>query len=157
MRCPRATRVRRVGAALVAALATGPAGPAAASAGGSVPANPVSMVDCNGHSLVYQPVKVGLGGLCADPIEIGLDGRASPFEDNGIYIGHDEPSVKFISSDPGSGNSMTYVLRLARDPKRKPTVTSPAVTHYAELTPAPWFGLPLCDPKSYPQNACTPD
>jgi hypothetical protein len=22
---------------------------------------------------------------------------------------------------------------------------------------APWFGLPMCDPKSYPQNPCTPD
>ena len=28
---------------------------------------------------------------------------------------------------------------------------------YAQLSVAPWFGLPLCDPKSYPQNPCTPD
>jgi hypothetical protein len=21
---------------------------------------------------------------------------------------------------------------------------------------APWFGLPICDPRSYPQNPCTP-
>jgi hypothetical protein len=25
------------------------------------------------------------------------------------------------------------------------------------LSVAPWFGLPLCDPQSYPQNSCTPD
>src|SRR2546421_195867 len=28
---------------------------------------------------------------------------------------------------------------------------------YGELSVAPWFGLPLCDPHSYPQNPCTPD
>src|SRR6202044_3845363 len=28
---------------------------------------------------------------------------------------------------------------------------------YAELSPAPWFGLPICDPNSYPQNPCKPD
>ena len=27
----------------------------------------------------------------------------------------------------------------------------------ADLSPAPWFGLPICDARSYPQNACTPD
>jgi hypothetical protein len=25
------------------------------------------------------------------------------------------------------------------------------------LSVAPWFGLPMCDPNSYPQNLCTPD
>jgi hypothetical protein len=45
------------------------------------------------------------------------------------------------------------------DPKGKPTVSpnGPTVSEYAELSPVPWFGLPLCDPKSYPQNPCTPD
>jgi hypothetical protein len=31
------------------------------------------------------------------------------------------------------------------------------VVKYGELSPAPWFGLPMCDPNSYPQNTCTPD
>jgi hypothetical protein len=117
------------------------------------------MMDCNGHSPKYQAVKTGLGGLCADPVAVGRDGSAYRFRDNGVYIGHDEPSVKFISDQPGSGNRMTYLMRLSKDPAGSPT-TSPAGTtrtDYAELSPAPWFGLPICDPKSYPQHPCTPD
>ncbi|HET8629895.1 MAG TPA: hypothetical protein VFL91_20940, partial [Thermomicrobiales bacterium] len=97
------------------------------------------------------------GGLCTDPIAVWPDGKAYRFTDNGHYIGHDEPSVKFISNAPGSGNTMTYFMQLAKDPAAPPTATGPAVTDYAELSPAPWFGLPLCDPKSYPQNRCAPD
>jgi hypothetical protein len=113
------------------------------------------MMDCNGHSPKYHDVKVDLGGGCTDPRGT-WGGR---FEDNGTYVGHDEPSVKFISRAPGSGNNMSYLMRLPRDPKRKPTVSpnGKTVSDYAELSPAPWFGLPICDPGSYPQNPCTPD
>jgi hypothetical protein len=40
-----------------------------------------------------------------------------------------------------------------------PTIspTGPTRSDYAELSPSPWFGLPLCDPNSYPLNPCTPD
>ena len=50
-------------------------------------------------------------------------------------------------------------MRLPKDPKGKPTVSpkGKTVSDYAELSPAPWFGLPICDPGSYPQNPCTPD
>ncbi len=82
--------------------------------------------------------------------------RGYPFKDNGHYVGHDEPSIKFIASAPGSGNAMTYFMRLPVNPPRRPT-TSGSVTTYGELSPAPWFGLPLCDANSYPQNPCTPD
>ncbi len=121
---------------------------AAATATTSVKPNPTGMMDCNGHSSEYQDVKVDLGGGCTDPRGT-WGGR---FEDNGTYVGHDEPSVKFISSAPGSGNNMTYVMRLAKDPKRKPTISpnGKTVSDYAELSPAPWFGLPICDPGSYP-------
>jgi hypothetical protein len=51
---------------------------------------------------------------------------------------------------------MTYFMRLATDPHARPTVSG-SVTDYAELSPAPWFGLAICDPHSYPQNPCTPD
>ena len=64
--------------------------------------------------------------------------------------------MKFISSRPGSGNTMTYVMKLSRDPKAPPTANG-KVVDYAQLSLAPWFGLPICDPKSYPQNPCTPD
>ena len=127
----------------------------AASASAGVKPNSTGMMDCNGHSPVYKTVKQGLGGLCTDPRGT-WGGR---FEDNGVYVGHDEPSVKFISSAPGTGNDMTYITRLGKDPKGKPTVSpkGKTVSDYAELSPAPWFGLPICDPKSYPQNPCTPD
>jgi hypothetical protein len=101
-------------------------------------------------------VKLGAGALCTDPLAF-YDGQPTRFVDNGHYVGHDEPTVKFISRAAGSGNEMKYFMRLAVDPKSAPTATSSTVTHYAELSVAPWFGLPLCDPKSYPQNPCAPD
>jgi hypothetical protein len=141
------------------AFSLGPTGPTMVAAAASAPVAPnaTSMVDCNGHSPTFAPVKHAMGGLCTDPISIGSDGKAYRFLDNGSYVGHDEPDVKFISSDPGSGNNMSYVMRLATDPKARPTPDSPAVADYAELSPAPWFGLPMCDNKSYPQNPCAPD
>ena len=94
--------------------------------------------------------------LCTDPIAINAKGKASRLLDNGWYVGHDEPSVKFISSTPGSGNSMTYYMQLPVDPTAAPTPDG-SVTDYGELSVAPWFGLPICDGNSYPQNPCTPD
>lgn len=117
--------------------------------------NPTSMVDCNGLSPVYQPVKINMKSLCTDPFTRS-DYGSGRFYDNGKYIGHDEPSVKFVSSRPGSGNHMSYLMQLAVDPSTAPTPDG-SVTKYAELSIAPWFGLPICDPKSYPQQPCTPD
>jgi hypothetical protein len=133
-----------------------PTGTLAAKVGGSVTPHSTNMLDCNGHSLVYKAVKADLGGLCTDPRAL-YDGKPTRFLDNGSYVGHDEPSVKFISNEPGSANNITFIQKLAVDPRATPTVNSPAVSHYAQLSPAPWFGLPLCDPHSYPQNPCTPD
>ena len=93
--------------------------------------------------------------LCTDPIHISSSGKASRLIDNGWYVGHDEPSVKFISSSAGSGNTMTYYMQLPVDPSARPTAGG-SVTKYGELSLAPWFGLPICDPNSYPQNPCTP-
>ena len=121
----------------------------------SVAPNPVNELDCNGWSSKYGTVRKLAGNLCTDPIKI-TNGKANRFIDNGWYQGHDEPSVKFISSQPGSGNTMTYVMKLSKDPKKLPTASG-SVTDYGQLSVAPWFGLPICDPKSYPQNPCTPD
>jgi hypothetical protein len=123
---------------------------------GAVAPNSVSLVDCNGWSPVYQSLAPTMRGLCADPLQVSADGDAYRAIDNGHYVGHDEPSVKFISSAANSGNTMTYQMQLGVDPKGKPTADG-TVSDYAELSPAPWFGLPMCDPKSYPQNPCTPD
>jgi hypothetical protein len=127
--------------------------PALASA--SVAPNATNDLDCNGWSASYQSVKGGMGAICTDPIQV-TNGKANRFIDNGWYVGHDEPSVKFISSQPGSGNTMTYFMRLPIDPRKQPTASG-SVTNYGELSVAPWFGLPICDPHSYPQNPCAPD
>jgi hypothetical protein len=121
----------------------------------------VNNLDCNGYSTRYQALRPGGKALCTDVIQrhgVKINGKwhATRFEDNGHYIGHDEPSVKFISHQPGSGNTMSYLVRLPKDPPRRPTATG-SVTKYGELSIAPWFGLPLCDPQSYPLNPCTPD
>jgi hypothetical protein len=140
----------------VSVLSVIPATSVVAATSVSVKPNATSEMDCNGHSPVYSSVKASMGGLCTDPIAV-YDGTPTRFYDNGHYVGHDEPSVKFISSAAGSANDMTYLMRLAVDPKAAPTASSPKVSRYGELSPAPWFGLPICDAKSYPQNACTPD
>jgi len=121
----------------------------------SVAPNPVNELDCNGWSSKYGTVRKLAGNLCTDPIKI-VNGKASRFIDNKWYVGHDEPSVKFISSQPGSGNTMTYVMKLSKDPKKAPTASG-SVVDYGQLSVAPWFGLPMCDPNSYPLNPCTPD
>jgi len=70
------------------------------------------------------------------------------------YVGHDEPSVLFYSSQAGSGNRMTYRLTLPKDPP--PVATN---TFNFQLRPAFWFGMAMCDVQSYPEqvSTCTPD
>jgi hypothetical protein len=153
--------VAMVGAAATALVfSLSPAGATMAAGRTATPSavkpNATNLLDCNGHSPTYSPAK-RMGSLCADPVERYANGTSAPFRDNGFYVGHDEPNVKFISSAPGSANDMTYIMKLAVDPKATPTVTSPKVSKYAELSPAPWFGLAICDFKSYPQNACAPN
>jgi hypothetical protein len=72
------------------------------------------------------------------------------------YVGHDEPSVLFYSSTPGSGNRMTYQLTIPRDPALP---FSQSKSYNFELHPAFWFGMAMCDTQSYPEtvSTCTPD
>jgi len=113
--------------------------------------NAVGELDCNGFSPIQRSVKPTL--VCADPA-LGHQ----RFEDHGHHIGHDEPSLRFISSRPGSGSDVTWTERLPVEPKALPTTGHPGndVTHSFELTVAPWFSMNLCDPKSDPQVPCTP-
>ncbi len=138
------------------ALVVLPAAASAAHFAGPIAPRSGSDVDCNGWSPKYAPARTMMRSLCTDPIHINSRGKASRLLDNGWYVGHDEPSVKFISSASGSGNQMTYTMELPVDPAAAPTPDG-SVSHYGELSIAPWFGLPICDPKSYPQNPCTPD
>jgi hypothetical protein len=117
-------------------------------------------LDCNGYSRRQRAVH--RFAACTDISGIrGVHNRNTwngRFFDNGHYIGHDEPDVTFLSTAPGSGNDVTWSETLGTDPAGPPTVASPGhdVTHWFELSVAPWFSMMVCDPKSYPQNPCTP-
>jgi hypothetical protein len=105
-------------------------------------------LDCNGLSPISHNVKRYMA--CADPH--GEYGER--FYDNGVYVGHDEPSVRFLSSKHNSGSSMVWRLTLPKkDPV--PTQSGSSVANF-ELTPAIWLSLALCDSNSYPQNPCKP-
>jgi hypothetical protein len=127
---------------------------AAPRAAGGVSPNKVGELDCNGYSTTQKAVSRKL--ICTDVRGFNHYPR---FYDNGHYIGHDEPSIRFLSQQPGSGNNVTFTERLPLDPAAMPTVGHPGhdVTHWFELTPAPWFGMSVCDPRSYPQTPCTPN
>ena len=76
------------------------------------------------------------------------------------YVGHDEPSVLFKSGIPGSGNDMTYVMTLPKDPKTQPNASGAGgATWNFQLRPTFWFGLTMCDTESAPEftKKCTPD
>ena len=146
----------------------GQAAAQAAATGAWIRPRRVNNLDCNGWSNKYQALVPSHRMLCVDPHgqyyagnywAPGRSGNSKKywhrFTDNGHYVGHDEPSVKFISGAAGSGNTMTYFMQVPRDPRMRPTNTG-SVVDYAQLSPAPWFGLPLCDNFSYPQNPCVP-
>src|SRR5580700_12199109 len=118
----------------------------------AVPPNPAGELDCNGLSPIQAGVKDDLA--CADP-RGSWGGR---FYENGRYIGHDEPSVRFLSSTPGSGNDFSITETLPVDPSAAPTVADPGhdVTDWFELSVAPWFSTVVCDPNSAPLLPCTP-
>ncbi|MBV8943111.1 MAG: hypothetical protein JO240_15390, partial [Solirubrobacterales bacterium] len=124
-----------------------------ASAIARVAPNRFGEIDCNG----FSPIQIAVHptAACAD-IRGPYRGR---FYDNGYYIGHDEPAMRFISNAAGSSDDVTFVERLGRDPARLPTVGNPPndVTHYFELSPAPWFSMNLCDPDSTPLRPCKPE
>jgi hypothetical protein len=158
---PRHIRLALVGVlfGVVAALAfTGSAGAGSSSRFSAIARG---ALDCNGFSTVQQSIKPT--GVCTDVRGFAGtenaytdDGR---FFDNGHYIGHDEPDLTFLSSKPGSGNDVTWTETLPMDPVTAPTVATPGsdVTHWFELSIAPWFSMALCDPYSYPQTRCTPN
>ena len=140
------------------AAAASPARPAAAPHARVLMPNRVNQLDCNGYSRAYKALSPGMKAHCTDPMSlryVTYHGkrvlRGYRFKDNGHYVGHDEPNVKFISSAKGSGNHMTYVMKMPVDPRRAPT-SNGKVTTYSELSVAPWFGLPL-DRKSTRLNS----
>ena len=118
-------------------------------------------LDCNGLSPAQQSIKHSLA--CTDIRGFANVNNTNTWGghtyDNGVYIGHDEPDMTFFSSKPGSGNDVTWTETLGVDPKAAPTVKTPGsdVTHWVQLSVAPWFSMDLCDPNSYPQLPCIPN
>src|SRR5689334_19834029 len=135
----------------------------AAAAGSKTNHTSVAMgaLDCNGFSPTQQSLKPT--GACTDIRGFAGDHNANlddgRFYDNGHYIGHDEPDLTFLSDRPGSGNDVTWNETLPMDPTADPTVDTPGsdVTHWFELSIAPWFSMALCNPRSYPLAACKPE
>lgn len=119
----------------IGAHATHSATPQFAAAGG---------LDCNGHSSIQKPIKAN--DICADPK--GYEGGRA--YDNGFYIGHDEPTVQFVSSAPGSGNNTKWEITL---PKERPLPATQTFENQITF----WFSMALCDPRSYPQQPCIPN
>ena len=93
--------------------------------------------------------------LCADPAESINDLAGGP------YVGHDEPSIAFYDNQPGSGNDVTYKIRLPKDPPTMPTQDSANGVYWAfEQRAAYWFGMIMCDTQSAPEfrhTSCKPD
>jgi hypothetical protein len=149
-------RIALVGStvAVVAAMAFAPGVAQAGSGGGSASWHPKAYggLDCNGFSPVQKTYRQMWCTEIAANDENG-------FEDNGHYVGHDEPDVGFFSNRHGSSNTMTYKMILPRDPASTPTEAFGGSTSMFELTPAVWFGMTLCDNESYPEGTkvCTPD
>jgi hypothetical protein len=105
---------------------------------------PVGGLDCNGLSKIQKPLL--RTNLCTDPR--GLQGGR--FEENGVYVGHDEPSIGFYSDLAKSGNDMQWEIVL---PHERPLPATQTFENYIAF----WFSLALCDPNSYPRGACIPN
>lgn len=106
---------------------------------------PVGGLDCNGHSLVQKPLRPH--DTCTD-FHGYWGGRGY---DNGYYIGHDEPSIGFISTLHHSGNNMRYAITL---PVERPLPATQSFENYVTF----WFSLALCDPNSgFVRGPCIPN
>jgi hypothetical protein len=128
---------------------------------GAASAATAGELDCNGQSPLGPAVHAPLA--CTDIRGFNNEWNTNTwngrFYDNNEYIGHDEPDMTFISHQHGSGNNISWTETLPRDPSAAPTDSSPGkdVTHWFELSPAPWFSMAICDPGSYPQAPCKPE
>jgi hypothetical protein len=100
-----------------------------------------------------QPLCVQRPQMCTEVVDpVSYNGYVYP-------SGHDEPSVLFYSSVPGSGNSNRYQLTLPTDPVAAPLQSGTGSTWNFQLHPAFWFGMAMCDDQSAPNPgvACPAD
>ena len=110
---------------------------------------PASATTTSGEDSEHEPLCESERALCVDPFKTLGAG----------YVGHDEPSVLFKSGVPGSGNDITYDIRLPKEPPVKPREDGSGGTWNFQLRPTFWFGLTLCDSESSPEytKICKPD
>jgi hypothetical protein len=121
----------------------------AISAGAWLGSSTVALADND----VFGPHKCDdNSAICTEPAKAVLPG--------GYYIGHDEPSILFLDSHAGSGNSATYRIRLPKEPTTQPTQDGAnGVAWDFELRATYWFGMVMCDTQSAPEftQTCAPD
>jgi hypothetical protein len=129
-----------VGASL--ALGAGMLAPAAAS-----PPQPASSATARSH----PHIDCSKGRFACTEVQ-----DAEQAFGEGVYVGHDEPSLLYYSNKPGSGNRMRYQLHLPTDPPPKPI---DGRSYNFQLQIAYWFGMAMCDTQSFPEQVrhCTPD
>jgi hypothetical protein len=134
--------------ALVAILALGSS---------PLPAGATTQAGSSGRALAGKVNAKGYREpLCQSHSSLCIDAYDNPEDE---YVGHDEPSLLFKSSRPGSGNDITWTVRLPKEPPEKPKNDGSGGTWNFQLRPTFWFGLTLCDSESAPEytKRCTPD
>jgi hypothetical protein len=137
-----------------AATPTAVSASSGSSSGSTIPK--VGEDDCNGFSPVQKEIRPS---LCTDISGAIKGAYGGKFYDNKHYIGHDEPDTTFLSNAPGSGNNVNFTETLGRDPHAAATDAKPGhdISHWVELSPAPWLSMAMCDPNSFPGTPCTPE
>jgi hypothetical protein len=82
------------------------------------------------------------GSMCTE--------TANPVGYDGAYTGHDEPSLLFYSNAAGSGNRLTWRVRLPAEPPTPPNQLATGGTFNFQLHPTFWLGMVVCDDQSAP-------
>jgi hypothetical protein len=82
------------------------------------------------------------GSMCTE--------TANPIGYEGAYTGHDEPSLLFYSETPGSGNHISWRVRLPAEPPTPPNQLGTGGTFNFQLHPTFWLGMVVCDDQSAP-------
>ena len=162
----RAAGVRRGAVVACAAVAASVLLAGAASAHthharrGWVKPGSAGALDCNGMSPIQSTIESAKA--CTDIR--GILNSTSPymddghFYDNGRYIGHDEPIMRFLSGVDGSGNDITWRETLPLDPAAPPDGARARAGRHplVRAVIAPWFSMALCNRVSYPLMPCKP-
>jgi hypothetical protein len=114
---------------------------------GSIAQAQTGGLDCNGLSPLQGPTVPHMTMYCMDMAPAPGDTSA---EDNGKYIGHDEPMITFYSSKPGSANNVQWQFKL---PVERPLPATQSFQNFITF----WFSMALCDPNSLPGGPCVPN